>query len=273
MNPLFDKTLFLIPARGGSKGIPRKNIKVLDKKPLICHSIDIAKHFVDDAFICVSTDDLEIKSVCENYGLNVPFLRPAQLATDTAGSDEIIMHALEFYQKQSINIEKIVLLQPTSPFRKATHVENAMDLYEQNIFKTTPNPSFEGGGQIPHLTKEGQGVVLDNNYNNQIDMVISVKETEVNPYYLLCNENKQGFLEKFVKDIDIIRRQDAPKVYQYNGAVYIINVKSFLEHKKLSAFEKVIKYEMDNISSVDLDTLLDWAYAEFLIEKQYFKYE
>lgn len=238
MNTLFDKTLFLIPARGGSKGIPRKNIKVLGEKPLICHSIDIAKHFVDDAFICVSTDDLEIKSVCENYGLNVPFLRPAHLATDTAGSDEMIMHALEFYQKQSINIEKIVLLQPTSPFRKVAHVENAMNLYD-----------------------------------NQIDMVISVKETEVNPYYLLCNESKQGFLEKFVKDIDIVRRQDAPKVYQYNGAVYIINVKSFLEHKKLSVFEKVIKYEMDNISSIDLDTLLDWAYAEFLIEKQYFKYE
>ena len=238
MNPLFDKTLFLIPARGGSKGIPRKNIKILGEKPLICHSIDIAKHFVDDAFICVSTDDLEIKSVCENYGLNVPFLRPAQLATDTAGSDEMIMHALEFYQKQRINIEKIVLLQPTSPFRKTIHIENAINLY-----------------------------------HNQIDMVISVKETEVNPYYLLCNENKQGFLEKFVKDIDIIRRQDAPKVYQYNGTVYIINVKSFLKHKKLSAFEKVIKYEMDNISSVDLDTLLDWAYAEFLIEKQYFKYE
>ena len=238
MKPLFDKTLFLIPARGGSKGIPRKNIKVLDKKPLICHSIDIAKQFVDDTFICVSTDDLEIKKVCENYGLNVPFLRPAHLATDTAGADEMIMHALEFYQKQSINIEKIVLLQPTSPFRKATHIENAMNLY-----------------------------------NNQIDMVISVKETEVNPYYLLCNENKQGFLEKFVKDIDIVRRQDAPKVYQYNGAVYIINVKSFLKHKKLSIFEKVIKYEMDNISSIDLDTLLDWAYAEFLIEKQYFKYE
>lgn len=238
MKPLFDKTLFLIPARGGSKGIPRKNIKILGEKPLIYHSIDIAKYFVDDAFICVSTDDLEIKSVCENYGLNVPFLRPAHLATDTAGADEMIMHALEFYQKQNINIEKIVLLQPTSPFRKATHIENAMNLYD-----------------------------------NQIDMVISVKETEVNPYYLLCNENKQGFLEKFVKDIDIVRRQDAPKVYQYNGAVYIINVKSFLEHKKLSVFEKVVKYEMDNISSIDLDTLLDWAYAEFLIEKQYFKYE
>lgn len=237
-NALFDKTLFLIPARGGSKGIPRKNIKILDKKPLICHSIDIAKSFVEDAFICVSTDDLEIKNVCENYGLNVPFLRPDYLATDTAGSDEMIMHALEFYQKQNINLEKIVLLQPTSPFRKVKDIENAMDLY-----------------------------------NNQIDMVISVKETEVNPYYLLCNENKEGFLEKFVKDIDIIRRQDAPKVYQYNGVVYIINIKSFLKHKKLSAFQQVIKYEMDNLSSVDLDTLLDWAYAEFLIEKQYFKYE
>ena len=237
-NPLFDKTLFLIPARGGSKGIPRKNIKVLDKKPLICHSIDIAKFFVEDAFICVSTDDLEIKSVCEDYGLNVPFLRPEHLATDTAGADEMIMHALEFYQKQNISLEKIVLLQPTSPFRKVKDIENAMNLY-----------------------------------NNQIDMVISVKETEVNPYYLLCNENKQGFLEKFVKDIDIVRRQDAPKVYQYNGAVYIINIKSFLEYKKLSAFQQVVKYEMDNISSVDLDTLLDWAYAEFLIEKQYFKYE
>ncbi|MEM0374224.1 MAG: acylneuraminate cytidylyltransferase family protein [Sulfolobales archaeon] len=229
-------TLFLIPARGGSKGIPKKNIKLLSNKPLIYYSVELARHFASDEMICVSTDNEEIISICKNIGLDVPFIRPSELATDTAASHEVIAHAISFYENRGMAIDKVILLQPTSPFRRVIHLREALQLYKP-----------------------------------EIDMVISVKETEANPYYLLCKENNEGYLEKFVRELNIIRRQDVPKIYQYNGAIYIINTASFKKYRNLSLFEKVIKYEMDALSSIDLDTPLDWAYAEFLIEKGFIK--
>ena len=92
--------LIIIPARGGSKGIPHKNIKLLNGKPLICYSIDIARQYTTDENICVTTDDNEIISVVEQYGLKVPFVRPAELATDTASSNDVLVHALNFYEIQ-----------------------------------------------------------------------------------------------------------------------------------------------------------------------------
>ncbi|GAB4190967.1 MAG: acylneuraminate cytidylyltransferase family protein [Thermoflexibacter sp.] len=227
-------TLFLIPARGGSKGIPKKNIKLLGNKPLIYYSIEIARHFTSDDMICVSTDDEEIVSTCKKIGLDIPFMRPKELATDTASSNEVIAHTISFYEDKDIAIDKIIFLQPTSPFRQITHLQEALQLY-----------------------------------NSEIDMVVSVKETEANPYYLLCQENNQGYLEKFIKNTSVTRRQDVPKIYQYNGSIYIINTASFKKYRNLSLFEKIVKYEMDMLSSVDLDTPLDWAFAEFLIEKNF----
>ncbi len=235
------KTLFVIPARGGSKGIPYKNIKSFVGKPLIYYAIDAARQFTDDTNICVSTDDQEIAKTVENYGLKVPFMRPAALATDTATSDDVLLHAINFYSQtyaqQGIHYDNLVLLQTTSPFRKAEHIKQALALY-----------------------------------HNAIDMVVSVFETEANPYYVLCEENENGFLQKS-KSLtqNITRRQDVPKVWQYNGAIYIINIKQFLLHQKLSALQKVVKYEMESLHSLDLDTPLDWAYGEFLVEKEYVK--
>jgi len=235
---MFENTLFIIPARGGSKGIPKKNIKLLGGKPLICHAIDIARKFVSDEQICVSTDNLEIKETCEQYGLAIPFLRPENLATDAASSEAVIQHAYQFYQNQQHTIEKIVLLQPTSPFRKPTHLQEAMALY-----------------------------------HSQLDMVISVSEAEANPYFLMCVENKEGYLEKLFKNTQFSRRQDAPKVYQYNGAIYIMNAQSFEQKEGMKNFVNVVKYEMDTVSSLDLDTPIDWAFAEFILEKGLFQYE
>ena len=95
------KTLYLIPARGGSKGIPHKNIKLLCGKPLIQYSIEVARELADDMDICLSTDDSEIKGVAEGLGLRIPFLRPAYLACDTASSSDVIVHALDFYESLS----------------------------------------------------------------------------------------------------------------------------------------------------------------------------
>jgi len=115
--------LYLIPARGGSKGIPHKNIKSLAGKPLIYYSIDVARELTTDDNICVSTDDNEIIKVVENYGLKVPFKRPDELATDNATTNDVILHAINFYESIGKQYDIIVLLQPTSPLRKSQHVK------------------------------------------------------------------------------------------------------------------------------------------------------
>jgi N-acylneuraminate cytidylyltransferase len=222
--------LFVIPARGGSKGIPGKNIKELGGKRLICYAIDLARKFAPDNQICVSTDSTEIKNVVEAYGIEVPFLRPEELSTDKSGTREVLLHALDFYAKAGQNYKSIVLLQPTSPFRAFKHLEEAFTLY-----------------------------------NHEIDMVVSVVEPDANPYYNLFEENESGFLQQS-KPGQYTRRQDCPKVYQYNGAVYLINAGS-IKRAPMNKFEKILKFEMDKVSSVDLDTPLDWNWAEFLLSK------
>jgi N-acylneuraminate cytidylyltransferase len=223
-------TLYLIPARGGSKGIPHKNIKPLNGKSLILYSVEVARQLAEDADICVTTDDDSIIRVVEEAGLKVPFKRPAELATDTSGSYEVILHALDFYVQKGIEFDVVVLMQPTSPFRTAQHVKEAMALYDDSL-----------------------------------DMVVSVSESAANPYYSLFEENENGFLDKSKKG-SFTRRQDCPKVYEFNGAIYVMNVKS-LRETSISKFTKIKKYEMPRELSIDLDTPLDWMFAEFLMNK------
>ena len=226
------KYLVIIPARGGSKGIPRKNIKLLDGKPLIHYTIDVARQVADDDDICVSTDDPEIIKCVEDYGLKVPFVRPAELATDFAGTYEVLLHALDFYEKQGREYDAVLLLQNTSPFRTVENVRGALALYRSDI-----------------------------------DMVVSVKESASNPYYNCFEENEDGFLKKTLEtDSKLVRRQDAPVTYEYNGAVYVMNA-ARLKEIHYGKFTKIVKFVMDEIHSVDLDTMLDWKYAEFVIKE------
>lgn len=226
------KTLVVIPARGGSKGIPHKNIKPLDGKPLVYYTIDIARSIVQDDDICVSTDDDEIIQVVENYGLKVPFKRPTELATDSAGTYEVLLHALDYYEKIGKHYDVVLLLQNTSPFRTVEHVKEAIKLY-------TP----------------------------EIDMVVSVKECAANPYYCVFEENQEGYLCVCKGDGTIYRRQDAPKVYEYNGAIYIINAER-LKTVHMHKMKKRVKYVMDDLSSFDLDTMWDWQMAEMIVKQQ-----
>lgn len=229
------KSLVIIPARGGSKGIPHKNIKSLNGKPLIHYTIDVARQIVDDEDICVSTDDKEIVQCVEDYGLRVPFIRPAELATDTAGTYEVLLHALDYYEKQGKRYDNVILLQNTSPFRTAEHVSEALKLYTSSI-----------------------------------DMVVSVKETSSNPYYNCFEEDSQGFLHISKGEGLYTRRQDVPKAYEYNGAIYIINPES-LKKMPLGKFAKRIKYVMDDLHSVDLDNMIDWKFAELIFKEQLIK--
>ena len=225
------RSLVIIPARGGSKGIPHKNIKEFNGRPLIYYAIDCAREIVDDEDICVTTDDDDIIRTVEAYGLSVPFKRPDYLATDTCGTYEVLLHALNHYEETGSHYDNIILMQCTSPFRNSQHVRDALNLYDDSI-----------------------------------DMVVSVTEAKANPYYNSFEETDAGYLVVSKGSGDIHRRQDCPKVWEYNGAVYIINPES-LKKESLSKFKKVRKYEMDSLHSFDLDTPLDWEMAELIVSK------
>ena len=226
------KSLFLIPARGGSKGIPGKNIKLLNGKPLIYYSIDSARLFSDDDCICVSTDSDEIIDAVEAYGLNVLFKRPNELASDTAGTHEVILHALDWYESKGKVFDRIVLLQPTSPFRLKTHIKEAFNLFSE-----------------------------------EIDMVVSVSTLSSNIYSTYFKQLEGEYISKlFPSKNEGERRQDSPKTYKLNGSIYVINVSS-IRKKKISEFSRVKKVVMDSIYSVDIDEPVDWEWCEFLLAK------
>jgi CMP-N,N'-diacetyllegionaminic acid synthase len=226
------RLLFVIPARSGSKGIPRKNIKPLNHKPLIHYSIEFARLFTEDENICLSTDSEEISSCAMEIKLAVPFLRPEVLSSDTAGSFGVLQHALAFYENNGKHFEGVVLLQPTSPFREKWHLEEALNLYSQAV-----------------------------------DMVVSVKLSKGNPYFNLFEENDNGFLKLSKGDGYYNRRQDLPEVYEFNGSIYIINPRSLRERDSFQSFDSVKKYLMPEEYSIDLDTPRDWNYAEFLLSQ------
>lgn len=223
-----NNTLFIIPARGGSKGIPYKNIKNFAGKPLIYYAIDLARKFVDDKDICISTDDSKIISFADEYGLRVPFVRPSELATDTATTNDVLLHALKYYEDKNIYYNRIVLLQPTSPLRQNFHIEEAIALYTEGI-----------------------------------DMVVSVCKSSIGS--VLCKENDEGFIES-VFNKNNLRRQDTQDLYIYNGAIYVINVES-LKKKGLARLDKKVKYVMSEEYSIDIDIPLDWLIAEHIYKK------
>ena len=222
------KPLVVIPARGGSKGVPGKNIKLLGDKPLIQYTIDIAKEVFPSEVICVSTDNHKIKAVVEKLDLSVPFIRPAELATDYSGTNEVLLYAVNYYESKGYIPDTLILLQPTSPFRTAKHLREALNLFDDNC-----------------------------------EMVVSVRETKSNPYFILREENDQGWLVKSKKS-NFIRRQDCPKVYEINGAIYIVGI-NVLKEKPMQELYRVRKYLMDEVSSHDIDSMLDWELAERII--------
>lgn len=219
----------VIPARGGSKGLPGKNIKPLAGKPLIEYSIDAARGVVDDCDIFVSTDSEEIRSVCVAAGLEVPFLRPSALATDEAGTHEVIVHALEKAKESGRDYELLALLQPTSPFRTGRHIQEALALFD-----------------------------------DQCDIVVSVKQPEDSPYYNQFRENVSGYLVPVVKRTGN-RRQDSPSIYTYNGAIYVMRVRD-LESTHMHDLQRIRKLVMDDKSSIQIDNSFDWAVAETIIQ-------
>lgn len=224
---MIDDTLFVITARGGSKGLPGKNIKNLMGKPLIAYSIDMARVFTSDENICVSTDSEKIRQVVEDYGLTVPFLRPEYLATDTATTNDVLIHAVNYYKRQGRMYKKLVLLQPTSPLRTTEDVKGAMDLYHDDI-----------------------------------DMVVSVMKSHAPA--VLCEEDNDGFVQ-LTYNRGATGRQSQKEMYEFNGAVYVMNVDALLE-KGLGGFTRRVKYIMSKEHSIDIDDIYDFLQVEAIMK-------
>lgn len=228
-----DKSILaIIPARGGSKGVPKKNIKLLSGIPLIGYTLLEAKksNYIDK--IVVSTDDKEIAKIAMEFGGKVPCLRPKELSTDTSTTVECIMHMINYLQeKENYRPDYICLLQCTSPLRTSDDIDGAIEKL---------------------LTVDFDGI-------------ISVCESEVNPYWTNIFENDK--LQFFIEEgKNITRRQDLPKIYRYNGAIYIIKTNIFLKEKSFET-DNMTGYIMANDNSIDIDTLTDFKIAETLMKE------
>ncbi len=223
------KTLFLITARGGSKGIPHKNIRPFCGKPLLLWSVDVARKLVSDEDICLSTDDPEIIKTAEDYGLHVPFVRPPELATDTASSGDVMIHAVKWYQERGKDYDTMMLLQPTTPVRRAVDVQHAIDLYDSSI-----------------------------------DAVLGVTEARY-AYSLLGQSEEKDIIEPLFRSGGrYTRRQNAPMLYKNTGSIYMINVPEMLK-RGFYSFDRFRKLVLPDEYGTDIDTLQDWEYAEYLV--------
>ncbi|WP_141053994.1 acylneuraminate cytidylyltransferase family protein [Aliarcobacter cryaerophilus] len=219
--------LAIIPARGGSKRLPRKNILDLCGKPLIAWSIKagLNSKYIDK--VVVSSDDDEILNISLNFGAET-IKRPVELASDTATTFDAIKHTIDNFEKY----DYIVLLQPTSPLRDAKHIDQAIELLE---------------------TKKA-------------DAVVSVCEVDHSPLWSNTLP-KDGNMSNFLKDEILNKRsQDLEKYYRLNGAIYICKTEKLFENKGFFLKDNIFAYKMDRESSVDIDEEMDFKIAEVLIK-------
>ncbi len=230
------KYLGVIPARGGSKGIPKKNIKDLDGKPLIAYTIEPAKRAISAGVLdrcIVSTDSEEIASAAQKYGADIPFMRPDYLAEDTAKSVDVILHALSFLEEKGEHYDAVITLQPTSPMRT----------YEDLI-----------GGIIQ----------FD---NNDADSLIAVYEdVKANGFNYYRMDNRHFRIAEHPEHNTGIRRQDMKPMYVRNGALYISDV-TLLKSTKHIIGNIPLLYIMPKERSIDVDTIQDFEYIEWLMSK------
>lgn len=233
-----DKLLVLIPARGGSKGIPQKNIRPLADKPLIAYTIDAAQQSACIERIIVTTDDSQIAGIARQWGAECPFLRPPHLAQDDTPGIAPVIHAIKWLEEhQSYRPDYVVLLQPTSPLRESQDITAAYQL------------------------------ALKNN----ADAVVSVSAAENHPYWTKTL-NQDGRLKNFLDtDEQYQCRQDLPAVYALNGAIYIVRRDVLLAEETFLP-EKTYGYVMQPERSLDIDTQWDFHLAELIMKSHLNEY-
>lgn len=220
------RILALITARGGSKRLPGKNIRVLGGKPLIVWSIDVAKDIAEICDILVSTDDPGIAAVCTEAGALVPWLRPANLATDTASSVDVVLHALDWYESENGAVDGVLLLQPTSPFRTKETVRKGI------------------GSFVKHDRQA----------------VLGISPTHAHPMWILKMEG--DYLVPFLQDHGLgTRSQDLPPVYVVNGSFYLINPAELRANRTFFGAAAIPLLIESPQEALDIDTEWDFKMA------------
>lgn len=229
------KILAIIPARGGSKGIPGKNIKLLNGKPLLVYTSEIALESEYLTEVIISTEDAQIIKAAKSLGIKVPFVRPAELAQDNTPTIDAIIHALHWYETQNIFFDAVCLLQVTSPFRTIEFLNKAIEKF----IEESPD-SLVSVQKVPH---------------------------EYNPHWTF-EVNSHGNLKIATGEAEIInRRQELPTAYHRDGSIYITKTNVIL--KENSLYGKNIAFiESDPEFYVNIDTMQDWEKAEKMIQNR-----
>lgn len=229
------RVLFVVTARGGSKGVPKKNIRMIGDLPLIAYKIVAAQKCNVDKRIIVSTDDEEIANRAIEYGADVPFMRPDFLATDSASSMDVVEHAMKWIEKNDPEkYDYVCMLEPSSPFASYKDFDNAFELIKES----------------------------------DADTLLGMKETEVNKVFIHSLDT-DGKLSKFyyaIRDMKSVRRQDQEKEYTMNGCIYVAKWDYFVKNKLFHS-ENSIPYIMSDVSSIEIDSLYNYEVACSIVEK------
>lgn len=226
------KVLAVIPARGGSKGVPKKNIKPLNGIPLIAHSILEAKKSKYITELIVSTDSEEIADVAKKYDANVPFIRPSEIATDKALSIEVIKHALEFYKTRGQDFDYVVLLQPTTPFRTVQVIDEA-------ILKL---------------------------HESQCESIVSMVDVGANHPARMYNIKNDKLVSIMDEGISMRPRQELPPVYIRSGDVYAASISTIDKYNSMMGKDCRPVF-VDPKKAVNIDNLMDFKIAELLVQE------
>lgn len=225
------KILAIIPARKGSKRLPKKNILLLGEKPLIAWTIESAlkSSFIDT--LIISSDDELIVEISKKYGAKVPFIRPKELSTDTSATIDVILHAIDFYKEMKEDFKYVMLLQPTSPLRGTQDIDNAIKMLDPNtkavvsVCKTEHSPLW----------------------TNTLPKSLSMKE-------FLSSKNKNK------------RSQDLPDYYRLNGAIYIAEIDYLIKNNDFFGSD-TFAYIMGQERSVDIDTKIDFELCKIILNE------
>jgi CMP-N,N'-diacetyllegionaminic acid synthase len=226
--------LATICCRGGSKGVPGKNIRPLKGRPLIAYTIEVAKRSQRINDLIISTDDQQIADTARALGAKVPFMRPPELATDTSSKWPVFIHAVEAYEALTGHrVDYIVDLDVTVPLKLAIDIDGAINLALED-----PN----------------------------VDVVITGYEPERNPYFNIMEVKENGYAEIVKKGTKpIVRRQDAPEVYSLTPAAYVIKKSALYEYEHWSNARCKV-YPIPRERAIDIDTEIDFKIVEFLMD-------
>ncbi len=227
------KVIALIPARGGSKRLPRKNLLPLAGKPLLAWTVEAALAARRIDRVILSTDDAEIAAVGRAYGAETPFMRPAELASDAAGTLGVMLHTLRMLATAGETCDLLVVLQPTSPLRSAADIDAAVELLRD---KTA-------------------------------DAVISVCETEHPPEWCNTLPDDLSMADFFRPGIRARRSQDLPRSFRLNGAIYVYGARRLLHSGSLDMDDNCFAYLMPRERSIDIDDALDFELAQLLRQR------